>query len=296
MNATDARALEGEPSVGAQAGANRRARLDDRHAHADRHFPRPLARPDLQFRPVLDRAPVVAGPRPRLLVGVEMGAKGMSSASLYPPFDWIALLRLATFAVAGDFGGALYFASVWRSATRLAAGARLTKLPAPALSASSCWGCCWSCRRRGAAPLLPTAAGVLFGRAFVLRRRKRGCAMNSPLATPTCSASALFRSARRSSRPGGSWPRWSSGAFLASRSLTPRAGFRAGLFRAPGRKRRQPDPRYDARRACALSRLYRRRCSCSFSPPTGPRLIPGVEPPTAHLETDAALAFLVFWR
>ena len=29
-------------------------------------------------------------------------------------------------------------------------------------------------------------------------------------------------------------------------------------------------------------------------PPTGRSLVPGVEPPTAHLETDAALALLVF--
>jgi hypothetical protein len=102
-----------------------------------------------------------------------MGAEGMSPVSILPPFDWISLLRLAIFALAGGIGGALYFASVWRSAKVLAASARLTKLLAPALSRFILMGlllglAAW----QGAAPLLATTAGVLFGRAVVLRRAR----------------------------------------------------------------------------------------------------------------------------
>lgn len=97
----------------------------------------------------------------------------MSPASLLPLYDWISLLRLATFAVAGGIGGALYFASVWRSAKALAAGARLMKLFAPALLRFILMGlllglAAW----QGAASLLATSAGVLFGRAVVLRRAR----------------------------------------------------------------------------------------------------------------------------
>ena len=98
----------------------------------------------------------------------------MSPASLFPPFDWIGLLRLATFAVAGGIGGALYFASVWRSAKALAASARLTKLLVPAVFRFILMGlllglAAW----HGPAPLLTTTAGVLFGRAIVLRRARQ---------------------------------------------------------------------------------------------------------------------------
>lgn len=94
----------------------------------------------------------------------------MSPASLLPPYDWISLLRLAPFAVAGGTGGALYFASVWRSAKALAAGAQLMQLLAPALLRFILMGlllglAAW----QGAGPLLATAAGVLLGRAGVLR-------------------------------------------------------------------------------------------------------------------------------
>lgn len=95
----------------------------------------------------------------------------MSPESLLPPVDWIGLLRLSTFAAAGGIGGALYFASVWRSAKALAASARLTKLLAPALFRFILMGlllglAAW----QGALPLLATTAGVLVGRAVVLRR------------------------------------------------------------------------------------------------------------------------------
>lgn len=95
----------------------------------------------------------------------------MSLESLLPPLDAVALLRAAAFAMAGAIGGALYFASVWRSARALAAGARLTKMLAPILLRFILMGlllglAAW----QGAGPLLATAAGVLFGRAVVLRR------------------------------------------------------------------------------------------------------------------------------
>jgi hypothetical protein len=102
-----------------------------------------------------------------------MGAEGMSLESLLPPFDWISLLRLATFAVAGGIGGALYFASVWRSAKALAAGARLSKLLAPILLRVILMGLLLGLSAwQGAGPLLATSAGVLFGRAIVLRRAR----------------------------------------------------------------------------------------------------------------------------
>jgi hypothetical protein len=102
-----------------------------------------------------------------------MGAEGMSPESFLPPFDWISLLHLATFVVSGGIGGALYFASVWRSAKALAAGARMTKLLAPILLRFILMGlllglAAW----QGAGPLLATTAGVLFGRAAVLRRAR----------------------------------------------------------------------------------------------------------------------------
>ena len=57
---------EGEPSTARQPRADRRARLDHRHADADRRLRRPLARPRLRIR-------ACSGPRRLLMLGVALG-------------------------------------------------------------------------------------------------------------------------------------------------------------------------------------------------------------------------------
>ncbi|WP_296713206.1 ATP synthase subunit I [Rhodoblastus sp.] len=97
----------------------------------------------------------------------------MSLESILASLDGAALLRAAAFALLGGIGGALYFASVWRSAKALAAGARLTKQFAPILLRFILMGLLLGlAARQGAGPLLATAAGVLMGRVAVLRRAR----------------------------------------------------------------------------------------------------------------------------
>jgi len=97
----------------------------------------------------------------------------MNAGSFLSMLDAAALLRAAAFALAGGIGGALYFSAVWRSARALAAGARMTSLLAPALSRFILLGLMLALAAwQGAAPLLATAAGILFGRAIVMRRAR----------------------------------------------------------------------------------------------------------------------------
>jgi hypothetical protein len=102
-----------------------------------------------------------------------MGEKGMNPASFLALFDGVSLWRLSAFAAAGGIGGALYFLAVWRSTKALAGGARLSKALVPMLARFLLMGLLLGlAARQGAAPLLATAAGVLLGRALVLRRAK----------------------------------------------------------------------------------------------------------------------------
>ncbi len=97
----------------------------------------------------------------------------MNPASFLAFHDGVGLWRLSAFAVAGGLGGALYFVAVWRSATALAAGARLMKWLVPMLARFLLMGLLLGlAARQGAGPLLAAAAGVLLGRALVMRRAK----------------------------------------------------------------------------------------------------------------------------
>ena len=84
-----------------------------------------------------------------------------------------------------------------------------------------------------------------------------------------------------------------AGGILVARRLSLVPSTTPGRLRADCRHRGQPNPRYDAGRACPLSRLHW-HVVCLHLCRQLVALVPGVEPPTAHLETDAALALLVF--
>src|SRR5208337_3289281 len=113
-------AARGRAVGGAPPGADRRARLDHRHADADRRVRRPLARPCLQFGNLLERPAADARTGARRLVGVEMDERPMS------PLSWqaFALIGLAAHLAAGFALGVVYFFALWRSARLIAEGGR----------------------------------------------------------------------------------------------------------------------------------------------------------------------------
>src|SRR5579871_5858562 len=152
-------AARGRPVDRAPSGADRRARLDRRHADSDRHLRGTLAGRPVRDGPVLDRAPPDDRRGARLPLRLEMDERRMTPLSLAGCF------------AAGLLLGALYFRSIWWSARRFAEGRSMTTVILLSLARLAMLGGLLALASlQGALPLLAMAAGIVAIRPLMMRR------------------------------------------------------------------------------------------------------------------------------
>ena len=258
---------------------------------------RPLARPDVQLRTVLDRSAHDARARARRLVRLEMDEERMSFLVFDALPFWAMLLSLTAHLAAGFVLGVPLFP--WPVVER------------PPVHRSMRGGGQRDDDRLDDRPLRPPCGLLTLASLegalplLVIDTRRPSCSFRGharrsgrhTMTSPLLSV-ALYRGPV--SITAGVVATWAImaalvlGGILVSRRLSLVPSARPGGLRAGRRRRGRPRIRDTIRVEPAPYRAFIGTLFTLVFVANWSSLVPGVEPPTAHLETDAALALLVF--